>query len=397
MDRSFALSLAGLTALNVLLAWAFLLRGRAPVGVRRVLEVVLLVLLANALEMLLLSRWRLHIFGVMHIAWLDLWLVAPLAGAALALTRWRGRDVTWPALALALAALPGLPLGLYAQLVVPYDVRLERTDVPVDAARSGRDELLIAVLADIQSTTIEPHQLDAVAELMAAEPDIVLIPGDLYQGPVDQFEQNLPGFTRLLSMLHAPGGVWAVPGNADVPSLLPRTLAGTDIRLLRDELVTVSVGDRQVTILGLDEIPHEQFQVLRQPPAILHRFLAAPGDELRILMAHRPLIVSALGDDSRCDLVVAGHTHGGQVALPFIGPPITLSPLPRHVAAGGLHELAGNLLYVSRGLGMERLQAPRIRFGVPPEVTLLTLRTARPRLPDPQATLGPLPLSEPLH
>ncbi|HTE06996.1 MAG TPA: metallophosphoesterase, partial [Planctomycetota bacterium] len=78
----------------------------------------------------------------------------------------------------------------------------------------------------------------------------------------------------------------------------------------------------------------------------------------------------------RVDLVVAGHTHGGQVRLPWIGPLITLTAVPRAVAGGGLHELNGTPLYVSRGVGHEQGDAPRVRFLCPPEISLLTLRTA---------------------
>ena len=112
----------------------------------------------------------------------------------------------------------------------------------------------------------------------------------------------------------------------------------------------------------------------RFDPVALAAFETAPGDEdIRLVLAHRPRVVTSLAPDTRVDLVVAGHTHGGQVAFPWIGPPIVLSPLPNRVAAGGLHALDGRRLYISRGVGMERFQAPRIRFLVPPEVTLLTL------------------------
>jgi hypothetical protein len=72
------------------------------------------------------------------------------------------------------------------------------------------------------------------------------------------------------------------------------------------------------------------------------------------------------------DAIVAGHTHGGQVQIPGFGPLITLTEVPRSWAAG-LTELPwGGWLFVSRGVGMERAAAPRLRFWCPPEVALLT-------------------------
>ena len=91
-----------------------------------------------------------------------------------------------------------------------------------------------------------------------------------------------------------------------------------------------------------------------------------------VVLSHTPAVVL---EASRRGLeaVLAGHTHGGQVRLPFFGPPITLSRVPRAVAAGGLHELDGRRIYVSRGIGWEHGHAPRVRFLCPPEVTLLEL------------------------
>ena len=76
---------------------------------------------------------------------------------------------------------------------------------------------------------------------------------------------------------------------------------------------------------------------------------------------------------ARAHLALAGHTHGGQVVLPFFGPPMTLSRLPRRYA-GGLHDYHGLPLHVSRGIGMERGSAPQIRFLCPPEICVIELR-----------------------
>jgi len=75
----------------------------------------------------------------------------------------------------------------------------------------------------------------------------------------------------------------------------------------------------------------------------------------------------------KVDLVLAGHTHGGQVVLPFVGPLTTASRLP-HLYAGGLHDYGGTPLHVSRGVGMERSFAPPVRFLCPPEICVLDVR-----------------------
>ena len=86
-------------------------------------------------------------------------------------------------------------------------------------------------------------------------------------------------------------------------------------------------------------------------------------------MSHRPDTVLELPPDSRVDLTVAGHTHGGQIVLPGFGPLVTLSDVPRSVARGGLHTVDGNRIYVSPGVGLQRGQAPQVRlFSPPPSV-----------------------------
>ena len=93
---------------------------------------------------------------------------------------------------------------------------------------------------------------------------------------------------------------------------------------------------------------------------------------LRILLAHQPDEIRLI-ESTPVDLLVSGHTHGGQIALPFIGPLVTASNVPRHVAAGGLHELHETPVYVSTGVGRERSTAPQVRFGVRPSIGIIDI------------------------
>ncbi|MCB9897467.1 MAG: metallophosphoesterase [Planctomycetes bacterium] len=376
MKPLFVLAFCAVALAGVALALFTLLRGprERPVDARRLGLCVWRVFELQLLAILGLWPLGLHVFGVMNLAWIVGTVVAPAAGLGVLLAFARGRPVTRPTRVVAVLSLLAVPLAVDAQFVCPDDLRTEQATVALDASRSGVEPLRIAVLADLQCTSIGDHEREAFDRIVAMQPDLVLVPGDIYQGPTERFEQELPAFQEQFRRLHAPGGVWVVPGNTDYQDGLLRLLEGSDARLLRDRIGRVRVRDREVAIFGADERPHELEEVWRSGTPGLLDFAEAPEDgSVRILLAHRPRIVDELPPQSRVDLVVSGHTHGGQVALPFLGPPLVLSPLPRQIAAGGLHERAGNRVYISRGVGMERMNAPRIRFLVPPEVSLLTL------------------------
>jgi predicted MPP superfamily phosphohydrolase len=102
--------------------------------------------------------------------------------------------------------------------------------------------------------------------------------------------------------------------------------------------------------------------------------LVPSSEKFHIVLGHAPDF--ALGSVP-ADLLVAGHTHGGQVQLPFIGPLVTLSHVPRAWAAGGLTRLDDDrFLVVSRGIGMERDLAPRLRFLCQPQLVVIDLKPA---------------------
>ena len=134
------------------------------------------------------------------------------------------------------------------------------------------------------------------------------------------------------------------------------------------------VRDRRLTIGG---VPIEYDS---PGSRALARWLEeAPGrGDIRLLLAHRPDAVYELRPRTRVDLVVAGHTHGGQLQLPLVGPLMIASRVPRDVGAGGLHGLDDRWIYVSRGVGVERGQAPKLRLGAPPEVAVITLTSPPP-------------------
>jgi predicted MPP superfamily phosphohydrolase len=145
-------------------------------------------------------------------------------------------------------------------------------------------------------------------------------------------------------------------------------LASVPLRLLRDEWTTVDVGDgAKLVIMGLDCTHH-----LHEDGEQLARVAdTAPNGAPRLLLYHSPELMPQASSHN-IDLYLCGHTHGGQVRLPFIGPLLTSSQLGRRYVMG--HYRRGDThLYVSRGIGLEGLSAPRVRLLSPPEITLVTL------------------------
>jgi predicted MPP superfamily phosphohydrolase len=262
------------------------------------------------------------------------------------------------------------PVGAYASFVEPSRTVVERAGVPLAPERAGDRPVRIAVVADIQFEELGGHEREAVDTVMAQRPDLILITGDIHQGSSESFARQRRAIRALLSRLRAPGGVYAVQGDAESLVKARQVYAGTGISLLVDRAVPVRVNGRALSVAGI-ELNYRSARAVGTIGALER----TPGrDDVRILVAHRPDAVYRLRPRSRVDLTVAGHTHGGQFQLPLVGAPKTASHVPRVVGAGGLHELSGRRIYVSRGLGMERGQAPSLRLGAPPEVSLITLR-----------------------
>ena len=195
---------------------------------------------------------------------------------------------------------------------------------------------------------------------------MILVAGDFFQSDGLTFNAAVPEIRALCGRLDAPGGVFVVRGDADSEFRTGAITEGLDLTVLEQEVVEIEVGGRSLAIGGVSV---EGMGELADVQADLAAIGAA--DTLRILLSHRPDPVLDLEEGTPVDLVVAGHTHGGQVALPLIGPPVILTDVPRDVAAGGLHEVDGHPIYVSTGVGMERHHAPQVRLGVRPSVGVI--------------------------
>lgn len=304
-------------------------------------------------------------FALLHVAYGALTIAVPV-GAAIAASRWKRAGV-WMRVTICLG-LALAPIGLYATHIEPFWLRMDRHEVAVSAP--GADGIRIAVFSDLQTPEIGDYENRAVKALLAEEPDIVLIPGDFWQFRDSEFEARAPQFAAVMRQIgDAVPHVFVVNGNTDRVDGLIRITEGTGVVVLDNEVAEITIEGTPVRVLGISFARDDA-----DLTGALDTFLAETGDSVvRIVLTHQPDEIDRFSTSDPIDLVVAGHTHGGQVAIPWFGPPLTHSSVPRSVAAGGLHELDGHAIYVSTGVGRERLNAPQVRFGVRPSIGVLDL------------------------
>lgn len=368
---SAMVSTAGLTIVAV--AAGLLVAGTVVWGARagRIGRAAGLVLVAAAVGAVGTFVWLvtqpLVAFHLVHLAYLVGVVTVPMAAVGCIVGALVGSEGRRALLGVgALGVLPAL-VGLHATHVAPFDLREDQVELPVAPERRVAEPVRVGVLSDLQLTTVTGYEEDAIERLLAAEPDVILIAGDFHQGDRGEFEATLPRYRELLTSLDAPGGVYGVRGDVDGAEL-DVLLEGTGVRLLDDEVERIELDQGAIVLGGV--------RLDRSSPsarAVLDDLAASPADELAILLAHRPDPVLDLPPDSRIDLTVAGHTHGGQVALPVLGPITVLSAVGRDVGAGGLHEVAGNPIYVSTGIGLERGGAPQVRILTRPSYGVVDL------------------------
>jgi predicted MPP superfamily phosphohydrolase len=237
------------------------------------------------------------------------------------------------------------------------------------------DGFRIAQLSDIHIGPFMPGEeiRRYVAIANALKPDLIVLTGDFVT-----FDPNTQrAVVDALSGLRAPFGVYGCLGNHDawagVQSSITELFRSAGVRILRQERVAIGPANDSFNLVGVDFQSPRAFgpskAVARLLGNIEHGLLLP--DHVNILLSHNPDTFDRAAEMG-IDLSLAGHTHGGQVALEFIDPEIAPSRLVTPYVSG-LFQKPGGQLYVNRGLGT--IGVP-IRIGAPPEITVFELKRA---------------------
>ena len=219
----------------------------------------------------------------------------------------------------------------------------------------------------IGSAFIDERKLRTiVARTNQLQPDLIVILGDYIASNGRTGHRVRPEvFAPLLKDLHAPFGVYSVLGNHDWwynGVKVRQALEANGIKVLENEVFSVDVRGSRFWLVGLSDL-------WTQPQMIDQTIGQVPEGVPLFALTHNPDIFPQV--PARVNLLLAGHTHGGQVRFPLIGSVVESSKYGEHYEAGHVVE-NGHDLFVTTGIGTSIVP---VRFGVPPEIVLLVLKS----------------------
>jgi predicted MPP superfamily phosphohydrolase len=250
----------------------------------------------------------------------------------------------------------------YAHCVEPFHPQISRTTLRWEKLPPELAGMTFVQLTDIHHSNVvgRAYIRKCVDTVNSLRPDIIFLTGDY----VTHSPEYIKPCVEELSRLSAPSGVFAVPGNHDYWTdidLMSKCLDDAGIHLLVNRSCTAAVRGKELAIVGLDDL-------WAGMPNIRKAFNDVPAGAKKVLLMHNPDLIEDLSEQ-RTDIILAGHTHGGQVCLPFLGSLVTPSRFGSKYSKG-LITKDGTAMYVNRGVG---LVIPAVRFLCPPEIAHFTV------------------------
>ncbi len=240
-------------------------------------------------------------------------------------------------------------------------VRLRNNEVFSERLPPQFDGFTILHISDLHADMSADAMSEAARLVSNLQYDLCVLTGDYRGRTYGEFHSTLREMLHLRKVL--TGTVYGVLGNHDTIMMVPG-LERMGIRMLLNEHVVIERDGRQVFLAGIDDAHFYRVDNIEKAAA------AAPRDAFSILLSHTPETYRK-ASHAGFDLLLAGHTHGGQICLPGETPIILQSALPRSMGRGPwkYHGLAG---YTSAGIGSCGVP---VRFNCPPEITLHRLRS----------------------
>ena len=246
----------------------------------------------------------------------------------------------------------------------------EVTTVPIKLRRLSPafSGLRIAQISDIHmGGWMNPERLQRVADLvMAQKPDVLVVTGDFLKGRsfTESARHAVKDLKKVLRPLAASVPTFAVLGNHDYrtsPGAIREMLRLCKITDLTNDVFRLWRKGAALYLCGVDDIRHGNVRL----NDVLSR---VDENSPAILLVHEPDFADISAETGRFDLQISGHTHGGQIVIPFLGPPKL--PESGQKYHSGLYQVGNMIQYTNRGVGVDRFA---IRINCPPEITVFVL------------------------
>ena len=252
----------------------------------------------------------------------------------------------------------------------PREFEVETVQIQFDRLPRAFSGFLIAQISDIHmGGWMNLERLQRVADLvMAQKPDVVVITGDFLKGHsfTESVRQAVRDLTKVLRPLAAAIPTFAVLGNHDYrtsPKAVREMLRLCKVMDLTNHVFTLRREDAKLFLCGVDDIRHGN--------VLLHEILSKLDENSpAILLVHEPDFADMSAATGRFDLQISGHSHGGQIVIPFFGPPKL--PESGQKYHSGLYRVGRMLQYTNRGVGVDRFA---VRINCPPEITIFELKS----------------------
>lgn len=258
-------------------------------------------------------------------------------------------------------------LAVWAFFIEPNRLVVHEERVQIEKWPAELSGLRIALIGDVHTGAwfIDDRKLQRIVELTNQhQPDLIVLLGDYMVSNNWHGHRVEPEVTAAgLKNLKAPLGVYAVLGNHDWwynGEKVRNAFEQQGIRVLENDVAEIKWRDRSFWLAGLSDL-------WTQPQHISETIAKAPAGATVVALTHNPDIFPRL--PSSVPLLLAAHTHGGQVTFPLIGAAVVPSDFGQKYTAGHVYE-NGHHLFVTTGIGTSIMP---VRFRVPPEIAVLTI------------------------
>ncbi|MEK6715214.1 MAG: metallophosphoesterase [Candidatus Omnitrophota bacterium] len=257
---------------------------------------------------------------------------------------------------------------LYSLFIEPRHILIKEVSIAVDNIHNGLDKIKIIHITDLHIKKLGYLERKVVDRINQLSPDILFVTGDFIKN-----DAGIKHCAEMFKNINAKYGIYGVLGNNDYRKFyifpintaeLKRSLADSGVKLLFNESYTINIDGTNINIFGVEDSIYGSLDISRLRDSVLNK-------HINILLSHSPAILRNLNGFSP-DLILTGHTHGGQVRVPLIE--YLWAPLPigsPRKYCRGLFKLSNKTkIYVNQGIGTSLLP---VRFLCPPEISVIKL------------------------